>query len=408
MSYIQRTLGPFFTHAAQNFPVLLLTGPRQVGKTTFLKHLSEPNRTYVTLDDPLVCQLAKNDPKLFMQRFRPPLLIDEIQYAPELLPFIKMSVDEDHKPGNFWLTGSQQFHLMQGVAESLAGRIGIVNMLGFSYRELTGHAFNAAPFLPNTSFITTRLADYKKLNLQDLYHHIWLGSFPATQPMDKDSRNLFYNSYIQTYLQRDVRDLAKVGDEMAFLRFLRATAARSAQLLNISDLARDTDVSPNTAKNWLTILQTSGIVYLLDAYHSNMTKRLVKAPKLYFLDTGLCAFLTEWSDPHTLETGAMSGAFLETWVFTELLKSYWHNGRIAPFYFYRDKDKKEIDLLIAQDNIFYPLEIKKTATPSLQVARQIDSLAHTDLTLGEGGVICLTDIFLPLLKNISAIPVGCL
>ncbi len=406
--YIERTLEGFLKKAAGQFPVTLVTGPRQVGKTTILQHLSKDERTYVTLDDPTLATLAREEPSLFLQRFKPPVLIDEIQYAPELLPHIKMAVDKERKNGMFWLTGSQQFQLMQGVTESLAGRVGIVNLLGLSLKELQQHAGQAVPFLPTEKQLQDRLKISPSLSLQDIYHVIWRGSYPAIALNDKADRDLFYRSYIQTYLQRDIRDLANVGDEGTFLKFLRAAAARTGQLLNMSDMARDADVSVTTAKRWLSILEASGIIYLLEPYHSNVTKRLVKAPKLYFLDTGLCAYLTEWSSPETLEAGAMSGAVLETFIFTEILKSYWHNGKRAPLYYYRDKDKKEIDLLIVQDETLYPLEFKKSAAPDKNMARNFGLLDQLKKPVKESGIICLTETLLPIAENISAIPVGLL
>ncbi len=402
--YLTRTLENWFKKASRQFPVLLVTGARQVGKTTFLRHASEPERTYVTLDDPLVLALAKSDPALFMQRFPPPVLIDEIQYAPELLPDIKMACDQRRTPNLFWLTGSQQFQMMRGVSESLAGRVGVLQLLGFSRRELLGRGEISRPFLPLPEETETS----STLDLMELYRLIWLGSFPAIASGEQGERDLFYSSYIQTYLQRDIRDLARVGDEMAFLRFLRAAAARTGQLLNMADLARDADVAFNTAKSWLSILQASGIIYLLEPYHSNLTKRLVKTPKLYFLDTGLCAYLTQWSTPETLESGAMSGAILETWIIGELLKSYWHNGRQAPFFYYRDKDKKEIDLLIIQDGTIYPLECKKSASPGLGDIRHFGVLANLKMPVGPGGVICLAQQSLPLGPAVRSVPVGCL
>lgn len=390
--YLSRTLESWFKKASRQFPVLLVTGARQVGKTTFLRHASEPERTYVTLDDPLVLALAKSDPALFMQRFPPPVLIDEIQYAPELLPYIKMACDQHRTPNLFWLTGSRQFQMMRGVSESLAGRVGLLQLLGFSRRELLGRGETSRPFLPLPEETDTS----SPLDLMELYRLIWRGSFPAIASGEQGDRDLFYSSYIQTYLQRDIRDLARVGDEMAFLRFLRAAAARTGQLLNMADLARAADVAFNTAKSWLSILQTSGIVYLLEPYHSNLTKRLVKTPKLYFLDTGLCAYLTQWSTPETLESGAMSGAILETWIMGELLKSYWHNGRQAPFFYYRDKDKKEIDLLIIQDGTIYPLECKNSASPGMGDIRNFSVLANLKMPVGPGAVVCLATQSLPL------------
>lgn len=406
--YLPRTLENFAKSAASQFPVLLVTGARQVGKTTFLRHFSESNRTYVSLDDVLLLDLAKRDPALFFQRFQPPLLIDEIQYAPELLPYIKMAVDNTRQPNLFWLTGSQQFHLMKGVSESLAGRVAVVQLLGLSRLERIGRGSESKPFVPMPSEIIEQERIIDPLDLRDLFQMIWRGSYPAIVVSKDMDRDLFYSSYVQTYLQRDVRDLARVGDEMAFLRFLRVAAARTGQLLNLSDFARDADISVNTAKSWLSIMQASGLVYLLEPYHNNLSKRLTKTPKLYFLDTGLCSYLTGWSSPETLEAGAMSGAILETWVISELLKSYLHNGRNAPFYYYRDKDRKEIDLLIVQDGIIYPLEIKKTASPTLADIRSFLSLQKLGMPVGPGGVICLTKQSLPITDSAMSIPVGVL
>jgi uncharacterized protein len=377
----------------------MVTRPRQVGKTTILQHLCKDNRTNVTLDDPTLAVLAREEPALFLQRFSTPVLIDEIQYAPELLPYIKIAVDKDQKKGMFWLTGSQQFQLMKGVTESLAGRVGIINLLGLSLKEKQGHSEIAIPFLPETKQLQEREKISPPLQLKELYRLIWRGSFPAIALNSDMDRDLFYSSYIQTYLQRDVRDLANVGDEGAFLKFLRSAASRSAQLLNLSDMARDAAVSVPTAKRWLSILEASGIVYLLEPYFSNATKRMVKAPKLYFLDSGLCAYLTEWSSPETLEAGAMSGAILETFIFTEILKSYWHNGKRAPLYYYRDKDKKEIDLLIVQNEMMYPLEFKKSASPDKEMVKHFALLRQIKKPVKARGVICLYDSLLPLTKG---------
>ncbi len=402
--YVPRTLEPAISRASQQFPVVLLTGARQVGKTTLLRQLSQDGRAYVTLDDPLVLSLAKGDPALFMQRFPPPVLIDEIQYAAELLPYIKMAADRAGQAGLFWLTGSQQFHLMQGISESLAGRVAVLHLLGLSRPELLGHGLAATPFVPTPAELARRSSQRGSLTLQELYRLIWRGALPAIALNAAVERDLFYSSYVQTYLQRDVRALARVGDELAFLRFLRATAARTGQLLNLADLARDADVAPNTAKHWLSILQTAEIVYLLEPYHTNLTQRLVKTPKLYFLDTGLAAYLTAWASPETLEAGAMSGPLLETWIMAELLKGYWHAGRQPLFYYYRDKDQREIDLLLVQDGVAYPLEIKKTASPSRDDVRHFAALERLGLPVGPGGVICLAGQSLPLTATAQSLP----
>lgn len=401
--YIKRTLEGYIADASRQFPVLLITGPRQVGKTSLLRHLAGKGRTYVTLDDPVSAALAREEPRLFLERFKPPVLIDEIQYAPQLLPYIKME-DHDKQPGKYWLTGSQQFHLMRGVSESLAGRVGILNLLGLSQLERQNLAKVATPFVPTREASEKRLKKATVLDLGDIYRAIWRGSFPAIALDKKMNRDLFYSSYVQTYLQRDVRDLAQVGDGLAFLKFLRAAAARTGQLLNLSEMARDCDVSPPTAKSWLSILQASGIVYLLEPYHSNLTKRLIKTPKLYFLDTGLCSYLTAWSSPETLEAGAMSGAIFETYVVAEILKSWWHNGKQAPLYYYRDKDKKEIDLLVIVDQTIHPVEIKKTSIPSKDAVRHFSVLDHLKKNIGTGALICMSGDAIPVKDNVQAIP----
>jgi predicted AAA+ superfamily ATPase len=416
--YVPRTLETFITRSAQQFPVVMLTGARQVGKTTLLRHLGQAGRAYITLDDPLVLSLAKTEPALFMQRFPPPVLIDEIQYATELLPYIKMAADRAGEPGQFWLTGSQQFHLtpapaatltgagagVKGVSESLAGRVAVLHLSGLSRRELLGQGLDAAPFLPTSEEIARRSAQAQKLTLKEIYRLIWRGALPAIALNAAVERDLFYSSYVQTYLQRDVRDLARVGDELAFLRFLRAAAARTGQILNLAGLAGDADVAPNTAKSWLSILEAAGTVYRLEPYHTNVTQRLVKAPKLYFLDTGLAAYLTAWASPETLEAGAMSGPILETWIVAELLKGYWHTGRRPPFYYYRDKDLREIDLLVIQDGVAYPLEIKKTASPGRDDVRHFGALERLGLPVGPGGLICLAEQALPLTATTQSIP----
>ena len=294
--YVPRALEDGWMTASDQFPVVLLTGPRQVGKTTMLQKLAEAGRRYVSLDDPTARALANDDPALFLEQHRPPVLIDEIQYAPGLLPYVKLAVDASRRPGEFWLTGSQQFQMMRNVSESLAGRVAIVSLLGFSTRERHGIGVDLPPFVPTAACLEER--DHAGLPATDLaavYADIWRGSFPALVAGPVHDWHLFYSSYLQTYLQRDVQDLAQVGNEAAFLRFLRAAAARTAQLLNLSDLARDADIAVNTAKHWLSILQASFQVVLLPAYATNLSTRLVKRPKLYFVDTGLCAYLARWS-----------------------------------------------------------------------------------------------------------------
>ena len=399
--YYRRTLTSTIQRASAAFPVVLVTGPRQVGKTTLLEHAAKQGRAYVTLDDPQVRLLAKTDPALFFQTYHTPLLIDEIQYAQELFPYIKMIADREKTPGLFWLTGSQQFHLMKGVTESLAGRVAVLDLQGLSQAEKSGRP-NTPPFLPGNR------ADpqSKALALRAVYELIVKGSFPALFEGTKLDRELFYASYLRTYLERDVRDLLKITDESNFVQFMKAAAARTGQLLNYSDLARDVDVSQNTVKAWLSVLQTSGLVYLLQPYFNNLTSRLIKTPKLYFMDTGLCCYLTGWRTAETLESGAMNGALFETYVVTEIIKSYWHHGRQAPVYFYRDKEMKEIDLVIEENGTLYPIEIKKTASPGSKDIRSFSVLQRQNTKVGHGAVICLAQRRLPITREVDSVPIG--
>lgn len=407
-----RTLSKTIHAISDSFPVLMLTGPRQVGKTTLLeicaKEGAAPPRAYVTLDDMDARALARRDPALFLQTWQPPLTIDEVQYAPELFSAIKILVDRDKRNGLFWLTGSQKFQLMRGITESLAGRVAVVDLLGLSQAELDGRAALSQPFVPTAPWIAAARAAsaHAPTPLMAVFRQIWLGSFPRLVAQGAKSRDLFYRSYIQTYIQRDVQDVLKVTDQLAFNRFLAAVAARTGQLLNYANLARDVDIDNKTAKAWLSVLETSGLVFLLQPYHTNLTKRMVKTPKLYFLDTGLAAYLTKWPDAASLEAGSMSGAILETWMVSEIVKSYWHNGLEANFYFYRDTDQQEVDLLIESGDTLYPVEIKKTASPSQNARRQFAVLDKLGKTIGPGAVLCLVERDIPLSQSVTAVPVG--
>ena len=404
---LKRSLKNIIENLSQAFPVLLLTGSRQIGKTTLLESCANENRTYVTLDDLEERTIAKNDPSLFLQMHKTPLIIDEIQYAPELFSYIKMHVDKNQNPGDFWLTGSQRFQLMKGITESLAGRVAVIDMLGLSAKEISGKSDQSKSFLPTSEWINNARENQSYAsNIDNIFEKIWLGSFPKMVTENGKYRDIFFKSYVQTYIERDVKDILGISNELSFYKFLRATAARTGQLLNYSELARDVDIDSKTAKSWLSILVASGLVYLLEPYYNNVTKRIIKTPKLYFLDTGLCAFLTGWDSPKNLSLGAMSGAILETYAFGEILKSYWHNGKTPNIYFYKDADQREIDFVIEQNGGLYPVEVKKTATPSLTAAKSFNALNSLKKEVGTGAVICLRKKDIPLSRDIIAIPVG--
>ena len=399
-AYKTRTLSQYIKRMSGKFKVLLINGPRQIGKTTLLKNCADENRKYVSLDNPQDLMMAKTDPKGFLDTYAPPCIIDEIQYAPELFPYIKMIADNKDKHGLIWMTGSQQYNLMQSVTESLAGRVVIIDMLGFSIYEREGKGGLQKPFLPSPK----PAGLLKKRNSVDTFKIIWQGNFPDVVNADVEHWEAFYNSYIRTYIERDVRQIINIGSEVKFITFLKVSAARTGQELNLNDIARDVGIDPKTAEKWLSVLKTSGLVYLLQPYYRNITKRLTKHPKLYFMDTGLAAHLAGWTTSKSLETGASSGAFFETFVITEILKSYYHNGKNPKVYFYKDSEKNEIDLLIYQDGLFYPIEIKKHATPGSDDIKAFKIFAKNE-TLGFGCEICLTSNLQPLSPNVTAISV---
>ena len=400
--YIHRALESVVLRASEHFPVVMVTGPRQVGKTTMLEKLSTDERKYVSLDSPLIRELAKSDPELFLQRYSPPVLIDEIQYAPELLPFIKIHVDTHKRKGDFWLTGSQMFHMMKNVSESLAGRVAVLQMHGLSNAEIVG--VKSEPFTTDSVELMNRLRTHRRQDLVAVYERIFKGSQPAAYVGDFD-RDIYFDSYVGTYLQRDIKDLTQVGDELAFLRFLSACAARTSQMVNYADLAKDVGISAPTAKQWLSILVSTGIIVLVEPYFNNTLKRMIKAPNMYFMDTGLCAYLTRWDSAATLEVSAMSGAFFETYVISEIMKSFLNEGKRSPIFYYRDTDGKEIDLLIEQNDTLYPIEIKKSANPGKDAARHFGVLKKTGKQIGAGAVVCMTADLLPLDSQNSYVPI---
>ena len=391
--YIPRHMERIVTELTQQYPAIMIVGPRQVGKTTMLEHLMSEEgrgRKKVTLDDLAERELAKTDPKMFFQLHKPPLLIDEVQYAPELFPYIKMMVDERKQPGDFWLTGSQLFKMMEGVQESLAGRVALLHLSPLSQSEILGCSENV-PFQIDLDVLSLRQEQVSPCDTPAIFQRIYRGGMPALVTGKYDSANIFYSSYIDTYMERDVRRLSSGIDSLKFLRFLRASAARTGQQVNYKGIADDAEIDQATAKSWLHILETLGIVFLLQPYSNNVLKRTVSTPKLYFYDTGLVCYLTRWTSAETAMEGAMNGALLENYAVAEVVKSYQNSG-LEPFlYYYRDADAKEIDLLLERDGKLFPVEIKKMATPPKKLTKVFDLIDKSPLQRGTGAVLCMAD-----------------
>lgn len=406
MAYINRAMEATFKRMAQEFSVVLLTGPRQVGKTTMLKRLAEAegvNREYVTLDDITEREMAKNDPKLFLQLHKPPVFIDEVQYAPELFPYIKIYVDEHQQAGDFWLTGSQIFKLMDGVQESLAGRVCLLHMSPLSQAEACG--CTSEPFTVDFERLLMRSKSVAPASIQEIFERIWRGGMPAIVSGVKKEQAAVYSSYISTYIDRDVKEIADRVDSFKFLNFITVVAALTSQMVNYKTIADAVEISVPTVKNWLNILERLGIIFYLHPYSNNLLKRMVTKPKLYFYDSGLVAYLTKWTDSETLMNGAMSGAILENFVVSEIVKSY-QNAGLEPFvYYYRDKDNKEIDIVLERNGTLYPLEVKKTMMPDKRWTNVFGLLDKTSLKRGTGGILCLSDKFTAFDRDNLIIPV---
>ena len=405
MTYIARHMEQKILDLSKFFSALLITGPRQAGKTTMLKELAAREgigRGYVSLDDLNTRDMAKNDPKLFLQLHKPPVIIDEVQYVPELFSYIKIHVDEHHMPGAFWLTGSQIYRLMRGVQESLAGRVALLHLSPLSQLEITG--MPASPFMVDFDTLLAESKTISPVSVPDMYERIWKGCMPGLLS-GQSERDIFYSSYISTYLERDVRELSGAIDALKFNRFVTAVAARCSQLVNFTALAEDADIDIQTAKSWLNILETLGIVFLLHPYSNNVLKRTIRTPKLYFYDTGLVCYLTRWSSAEVAECGAMSGALLENFTVSELMKSYQNEGLSPYLYFYRDRDAKEIDVLLEGNGKLFPLEIKKTATPDKRIVRTFDVIEKSPLERGTGAVLCMAQEFSAFDRENLIVPV---
>ncbi|RHP08508.1 ATP-binding protein [Clostridium sp. AF36-18BH] len=392
----------------EQYPVLLLTGPRQVGKTTMLEHLIEvegKGRKKVSLDDLTLRELAKTDPKMFFQLYQSPLLIDEVQYAPELFPYIKIMVDERHQPGDFWLTGSQLFKMMEGVQESLAGRVALLHLSPLSQSEIMKRP-PEPPFSLELPLLSERQNGRQMLNTPEVFQHIHQGGMPALVTGTYSNASIFYSSYIDTYMERDVRRLSNDIDSLKFLRFLRSVAARTSQQVNYKGIADDAEIDQTTAKNWLHVLEALGIIFLLEPYSNNVLKRTVSTPKLYFYDSGIVCYLTRWSSPETAMEGAMSGALLENYTVAEIIKTYQNAGQEPFLYYYRDKDAREIDLILERDGKLFPIEIKKMASPPKKLTKVFDLIDKSPLQRGTGAILCMADQLGAFDQNNLIVPIS--
>lgn len=404
MDYIPRSLEKVVAEVTKEYPVVLVTGPRQVGKTTMLQKLMKgTDRSYVSLDDLNERSLAKTDPEMFLQIHKPPVLIDEVQYAPELFTYIKIIVDKNHNPGDFWLTGSQVFKLMQGVSESLAGRVAVLSLTALSQAEICKGEMR--PFTIDLDELKERGKERKPADTMEIFGRIFKGSMPAVVSGQNSNSQIFYSSYLSTYIERDVKGLSDAIDSLKFLRFITSVAARCGQMLNIADIAQDADVNQKLVKDWLGILETLGIIFYLHPYSNNLLKRLVKTPKLYFYDTGLVCYLTKWSSAETLESGAMNGAALENYVVSEIMKTYLNSGMEPFIYYYRDKDSREIDIVLEHDGVLNPLEIKKSANPGSELVKVFKLLDKSSTPRSKGAVLCMKPELTALDKDNFIVPI---
>lgn len=406
--YITRHMEKPVMELNEQYPVLLLTGPRQVGKTTMLEHLIEvegKGRKKVSLDDLTLRELAKTDPKMFFQLYQPPLLIDEVQYAPELFPYIKIMVDERHQPGDFWLTGSQLFKMMEGVQESLAGRVALLHLSPLSQSEIMKRP-PEPPFSLELPLLSERQNGRQMLNTPEVFQRIHQGGMPALVTGTYSNASIFYSSYIDTYMERDVRRLSNDIDSLKFLRFLRSVAARTSQQVNYKGIADDAEIDQTTAKNWLHVLEALGIIFLLEPYSNNVLKRTVSTPKLYFYDSGIVCYLTRWSSPETAMEGAMSGALLENYTVEEIIKTYQNAGQEPFLYYYRDKDAREIDLILERDGKLFPIEIKKMASPPKKLTKVFDLIDKSPLQRGTGAILCMADQLGAFDQNNLIVPIS--
>ena len=405
MDYIKRTLEQKILEINEDYSCLLLIGPRQVGKTTMLEHLmGGTNRQKVTLDDIENRRLAKTDPALFLELHPAPVLIDEVQYAPELFSYIKINVDNGAAPSSYWLTGSQAFQLMELAQESLAGRTAIVHMSALSQSELYGDHWSE-PLSLDLQKLNSRKEHLAACGSVEMFERIWNGGMPGHRSGRFKDRDVFYSSYIQTYINRDVTDMIPGVDKLLFADFIRAAACRVGQMLNTHDIAGDVGVSDDTAKRWLQVLEKSEVIFYLRPYSNNLLKRTVKTPKMYFFDTGLVAYLTKYSSPEILMNGAINGAILENYTVAEIRKTWLNSAKECLMHYYRDKDTNEIDMVVEADGELHPLEIKKSTNPGTELASAFKVLDKGAVPRGTGAILCLREELSAIDRSTFILPI---
>lgn len=405
--YIKRHIEPVISRMAKRKTVIVLTGARQVGKSTMLREVYH-DINYVALDHPLVRESARENPSLFFDTYKPPIIVDEIQKAAELFDYIKDIVDKNKIKGQFYLTGSQSLKLMKKISDSLAGRAGVIKLMGLSMREVAGLSFRM-PYIPTLQHMES-IGSGAGFDYDAIISFIHKGSFPELYEIESDLYDWgdFYSSYFQTYIEKDIHDVLNIQDESAFIKFVRSAASLTGEMLNLTRMAEICGKDVKTIKSWLSVLESSGLVYLLEPYYNNFNKRLIKTPKLYFLDTGLACWLLGWNTPEQLVNGAMWGHLFETFVFSEILKSYYNDGIVKPpLFYYRDADKNEIDLLIENGEMLHPVEIKANSDPTKAMVKAFRCLNNIPgKKVGTGALICLAKERLPMTENVWIQPVG--
>lgn len=399
---------------SKGFPVVMVTGPRQVGKTTMLRHINK-NINYVSLDNLNARDLAISDPELFLETYKTPLVIDEFQYAPNLLSYIKIRVDEarfdrvfnsgDDVNVMYYLTGSQSFFSMKNLSESLAGRVGIIEMYGLSTNELNMQSDEI--FIPEISELQKKKISNKP-DSNKIFERIFKGSYPELYINENVTLNEYYESYVKTYIERDIRDLINISDEIKFMKFMTSIAARTGEELNITTVANDVEISVPTAQSWLSILVNTGLVILLEPFSNNVIKRTIKRPKIYFMDTGLACYLAKYPSAEILEASAYAGYIFETYVVSEIVKTFANNGKDFKRYlfYYRDDKKREIDLIIDYNNKLYPIEIKKGKKPNGECTKNFEVLGNLNMEIGKGIVLCMCDEIFPIDRDNYYVPVN--